>query len=189
VWQNIFYLENIFSNLFFCLPVQVFSYITSLFLFTFPVSLLLIYMQFLICLGCESGTDFFLFKVFFKPVMTITSCYRQQILALCSLIVMNLFLHSHPCSFSQSSHSCAPCWFENCEQCWSNVCGFTFLHSPLHTEITIIDKFIVTYISPSNVNTESEGNEPGQKRPTIMYQHCSDNHLSSGFSSVVMQHV
>jgi hypothetical protein len=39
----------------------------------------------------------------------------------------------------QFSHSCAPHWFENCEQCSSNICYF--FHCLLHTWTCITDIF------------------------------------------------
>jgi hypothetical protein len=64
-----------------------------------------------------------------------------------------------------------------------------YLHSPLYTSISIVDKFIVRYNSPCSVSTESESIEPGKKKTKTMCQQCSDNRLSFGFSGVVMQHV
>jgi hypothetical protein len=83
--------------------------ITSIFLYTSKLSLLTMYMVgFCFCGRTFAGRGH---KELLSP----------SVMALYSSIVV-IFSSCH-----QFSHSSASYWFENCEQCWSNICNFTFL--------------------------------------------------------------
>jgi hypothetical protein len=87
------------------------GFITSIFLYTSPLSLLRMYM-----VGfCFYGRTFMFAGRGHKELLS------PSVLALYSSIVVIFY------SFHQFSHSSAPHWFENCEHCWSDIYNFTFL--------------------------------------------------------------
>jgi hypothetical protein len=129
----------------------------------------------------------FLFKELFKPVMTIISCYRQQYWHY-GTIFTNLFLHSPIQFFSVFSQLCSLLVWKLrtvLVKCfWLYCLAFLIIYSNFHRWQIHCKMF-----SPSSGTTERESTGPGNERPKSMCQLCSDNHLSFGFSGVVMQHV